>query len=478
MPELSLQNIEQISHDISRQEISFSHLLDELIDHVCCDVENEMLSGLSFSEAYQRVKLKIGHDCFRQIQKDTLYAVDFKYRNMRNTMKISGIAGTVLFGLAALFKIQHWPLAGVMMTLGAFILALIFLPSALGVLWKETHNKNRILLFVSGFIAGAFFITGTLFKVQHWPGADVVIMISVLAALLLFFPAVISMILKDEEIKKIRGVAFTAATGAIIYLLGMLFKIQHWALANILIFIGSIVLGIIALPWYTRITFKEEKNINGRFIFLVVAFLAIIIPGALINNSLQYAYEEGYIANQERQDSFYSYFYERNALLVSQMRDTTASRKALIIHGETIRLLEKIDEIQKKMVRESEGEPGKPALSDDKLINTPSGLKIRYKELSNPMHMIKMVETLPGDERTDITGLHASIEQYSGMISLLAPESRFTDFRRLLNPVVIMKSAHESNMHVSLMSVLHSLSLLKSNILTAESVALISLQQY
>ena len=72
---------------------------------------------------------------------------------MKNTMKISGIAGTVLFGFAALFKIQHWPGAGVMMTLGAVILAFVFLPSALGVLWKETHNKKPLFLFISAFLS-------------------------------------------------------------------------------------------------------------------------------------------------------------------------------------------------------------------------------------------------------------------------------------------------------------------------------------
>ena len=56
MPELSLHNIDQIRHDISRQEITFSHLLENLVDHICCDVEHEMQTGLDFSEAYRRVK--------------------------------------------------------------------------------------------------------------------------------------------------------------------------------------------------------------------------------------------------------------------------------------------------------------------------------------------------------------------------------------------------------------------------------------
>jgi len=129
MPELRLQHIDQIRGDITRQEITFSHLLEDLIDHVCCDVENEMQSGLNFSDAYQRVNQKMGPRRLKEIQEETLYLVDYKYRIMKNTMKISGVAGTIMFGFAALFKIQHWPGAGILMTLGALILVFVFLPS-------------------------------------------------------------------------------------------------------------------------------------------------------------------------------------------------------------------------------------------------------------------------------------------------------------------------------------------------------------
>ena len=115
MPELSLHHIDQISKDISREEISFSHLLEDLIDHVCCDVENEMQRGLDFSEAYKKVKQKMGSGRLKEIQRETLYSVDTKYRNMKNLVKISGAAGTIMFGLAAMFKIEHWPGAGQMM---------------------------------------------------------------------------------------------------------------------------------------------------------------------------------------------------------------------------------------------------------------------------------------------------------------------------------------------------------------------------
>jgi hypothetical protein len=68
-------------------------------------VEYEMQHGLSFSEAYGRIKKKLGPRRLKEIQEETLYAVDTKYRIMKNIMKISGIAGTIMFGFATLFKL-------------------------------------------------------------------------------------------------------------------------------------------------------------------------------------------------------------------------------------------------------------------------------------------------------------------------------------------------------------------------------------
>ena len=60
MPEIGLHHIEQINNQIRSHVITFLHLLDELIDHVCYNVEHEMQHGLNFSEAFNRVKMKMG----------------------------------------------------------------------------------------------------------------------------------------------------------------------------------------------------------------------------------------------------------------------------------------------------------------------------------------------------------------------------------------------------------------------------------
>ena len=282
MPDLTLQNIDQVSNDIQKEEIVFPHLLEELIDHICCDIENEMQSGLDFEEAYEKVRLKIGSRRLKEIQEETLYVVDTKYRHMKNTMKISAITGTVLLGFASLFKINHWPSAGIMMTLGAICLALIFLPSALGVLWKETKSGKRLFLFISAFFAGMFFILGILFKVQHWPGAGVMLSLSYLSGIIFFIPALFFSMLKDKE-RKIRRPAYILAfTGMTLHMLGLLFKIQHWPYSGLLLTTGMTILFVIALPLYTWIKWKDEKNVKAEYIYLLIASLAILIPSVLI----------------------------------------------------------------------------------------------------------------------------------------------------------------------------------------------------
>jgi hypothetical protein len=92
----------------------------------------------------------------KEIQEETLYAVDTKYRFMKNTMKISGVAGTVLFGFAALFKIQHWPGAGQMMTLGSSYPGICFPAlSPQCPLERDSQQKEAIPVHLSFFCRDA-----------------------------------------------------------------------------------------------------------------------------------------------------------------------------------------------------------------------------------------------------------------------------------------------------------------------------------
>jgi len=476
MPELSPENIEQITRDIRNQEITFSHLADDLIDHVCCDVESEMNNGLDFREAYRKIRLKIGHRRLKEIQEETLYAIDTKYRYMKNTMKISGIAGTVLFGFAVLFKLQHWAGAGIMMTLGAFILAFVFMPSSLGVLWKETRSTGKLFLFISAFLAGMFFIIGILFKVQHWPGAGTILILAMLTGVLCLIPALLVNRFRLLEKKSKRLVYIVGATGLIFFMAGISCKIQHWPLAEVLM-VSSIILFCIFLFMYTWITWKEEAFVSSRFLFIIIGSVAMIIPGAMINLNLQYSYEDGFYPNQDQQQAMYSFLYANNNSLMLGNHDTVGYARMEQIHSKTARLLTLISNIQVKMVQESEGEPGIPAISEDQIEQTQSGPVIRYRLLSRPFHPSPVRDFLqPGCITRE--ELNTALAEYKQIILEYTSDEELQKYTSLLEPSTYLPENNPENVTISLMSGLHSLELLKNGILTAEAKILTAVTRY
>lgn len=474
MPELSYNDLERISRDIRKEEITFSHLLDELIDHVCCEVEYEMSTGLSFKEAYNMVRQKIGPRRLKEIQEETLYAIDSKYRKMKTTMKISGIAGTVMLGFASLFKIQHWPGAGILMTLGAFTLAFIFMPSALGVLWKETHNRKKLFLFISAFFTAMFFILGTLFKIQHWPGAGLVLSLATFSGLFLFLPAILVHLLSDPERQNRRGAYILGTAGFVLYSFGMLFKIQHWPLATILMVTGLIIFGALALPWYVYIKWKDENNITSQFLFIILGLLLIIIPGMMINLNLRYAFEDGYFPHLYRQQEMYSYLKSNNEAFLAQYHDSVNYIQMEKIHSGTASVMKVINSIETKMVEEAEGEPGMPATITDQIRQGNAGPEIQFTSLKRPFHTAPFTDFLmPGT--TSRKELDRVIAEYRDIISAQLKDDGSGKYIGLLDTSVYFPAETQTRLDMSLLSGLHSLELLKNSLLTVELQALTSI---
>jgi hypothetical protein len=471
MPDISLQNIDQISRDVRGQEITFSHLPDDLIDHICCDVENEMQNGISFPEAYNRVKKRVGSRRLKEIQEETLYAVDLKYRKMKNTMKISGVAGTILFGLASLFKIQHWPGAGILITFGALVLAFLFLPSALAVLWKETRNTKRLILFITAFLAGLTFIAGTLFKIQHWPGAGYILLVGSATGILFFIPALLIDKLSDHDRKTKRPVYITGALGLAFFIAGMLFKYQHWPLSALFMVAGILLLCMVTFPLFTWITWKDNSHISSRFIFMVLGAFLLILPGALINLSLQRSYLDQYYPNNNQQTAMYNYLFANNSSFVSSLKDSSGYPELEQLHARTKRVLEVISNIQEGMVRESESKPGKTEVSSDQIIQTEAGKEVLYRALSKPFSTLPVRDfLLPGCKaRQDID---LAIIGYREFLSGIVPGEEVARYRNLLDPSTYLPGEAGVNSEISLMTGLHSLEVMKNGVLTVESCVL------
>lgn len=363
MPEIETVHIEQISRYIRHQDICFSHLPDELIDHVCCDVEEEMRLGLNFAEAWKLVRHRIGRERLREIQEETLLAVDTKYRNMKNTMKITGVLGTVMISFAALFKIMHLPGASILLTLGALVLVSLFLPASLVVLWKESHSGKRVFLFVSGFITGASYILGALFKIQHWPGSGILISLAVVSGVLLFLPALLVFRLRETDLRGKKPAYIIGAIGVLAYLVGFWFRIMHWPLASILVLAGSAIIFLVAFPWYTYITWKETEYVKAKFIFMVVAPLLCIVPAGLVSLNVTVSYDSTFSFFVERQVKVGDFIEGQNNLFIGQYTDSADYEVLAAIDRQTKEAMATIEKIIKDAGPEVSEETAQPAIA-------------------------------------------------------------------------------------------------------------------
>jgi hypothetical protein len=195
MAEISVKELKRVSTDIDQQGLTYTRLKNELLDHICCNVENYMNDGLTFNEAYRKVKREMGSRRIRQVQDATLYLINQKYRRMKRTMLVLGISTAVIIIVGTIFKMLHWPLSGILLTLGLASLSLVFIPLFVMVKIRDTRAKKKevnLFLLVTGLIAGILFSLGSLLKVQHWPGANITIGISLIFCflfLVLFFIA-------------------------------------------------------------------------------------------------------------------------------------------------------------------------------------------------------------------------------------------------------------------------------------------------
>jgi len=109
---------------------------------------------------------------------------------MKKLIYISGIIIAIVLTLGTSFKIQHWPGAGILLTISIVFFALFFIPAAL--LNNYQKEKKNAYLYISIFLTLLISFTAALFKIQHWPGAGILVMIGLIVPFVIFLPAYIS----------------------------------------------------------------------------------------------------------------------------------------------------------------------------------------------------------------------------------------------------------------------------------------------
>ena len=110
---------------------------------------------------------------------------------MKKSTPLIGFIASLFSIVGMMFKVMHWPGASVLLVLGLGALAFCFLPFyGYSVLYKLSDNKSK----AAGLFGSALFMSialGALFKIQHWPGASMFLFLAFALLVLLVFPALL-----------------------------------------------------------------------------------------------------------------------------------------------------------------------------------------------------------------------------------------------------------------------------------------------
>lgn len=118
---------------------------------------------------------------------------------MKQKIYFLGLAAAILMSTGAVFKVNHWPAAAIMMIIGTLVLVLLFLPAALMNHYKAEGNKQNKLLYIVTWITGFVVFTGMLYKIMHWPYAGYALLIALPFPYVVFLPVFLSVTSKNKN---------------------------------------------------------------------------------------------------------------------------------------------------------------------------------------------------------------------------------------------------------------------------------------
>jgi len=184
--------------------------------------------------------------------------------------------------------------------------------------------KTNFILNTVERIVAILIIVGVGFKLAHWPGASVIVLLS---GILFFIASMYRLINtinnKEWTIKYKWGNAFSILTG-IILATGIIFKQQHYPFANLLIYFGSalFLLAVILTNWKLPMS-KKQMVIAATFCLWVLLSLIFNVKHSTYKSNVQNHLIDMLAVNQmmtsslndETKNKVLNHFYEVDSII-------------------------------------------------------------------------------------------------------------------------------------------------------------------
>ena len=128
-------------------------------------------------------------------------------------------------------------------------------------------------IYILGIITSLVIFTGTIFKINHFPGAGILLTAGIVTLVIVFIPVALINHYKAEETRQYFWLHIVTWLTCFVSFTAMLFKIQHWPLTNLLMLVALPFPYVIFLPVFLKASSKD-KNFNIYNVVFVLSLLA------------------------------------------------------------------------------------------------------------------------------------------------------------------------------------------------------------
>ena len=180
-----------IEASVKNKGIQLPSLQDDIIDHLCCVVENQLGKGKEFDQLLEEAIADIAPHGLKDIQRQTIFLLNAKrIIIMKKVMYSIGFLGALSLTAGVVFKLFWYPGANTLFTIGMVTLLLIFIPLVAFDRYKVAISKTlseRLKIIIGAIAAVIAGITG-IFKMLHLQGADILLGITAIVFCFGFLP--------------------------------------------------------------------------------------------------------------------------------------------------------------------------------------------------------------------------------------------------------------------------------------------------
>jgi hypothetical protein len=138
---LTDEQIDRIETYVIQSKITIPSLRDDLIDHLCCEVEFRISAENDFEKSFDEAIRELAPTGLYKIEQETQFLLQPNKVIMKKVLYFIGLASTISMTMGLMFRIMHMPGSDQLINYGFFAFAFLFLPVIFG---RQLRNAAKL----------------------------------------------------------------------------------------------------------------------------------------------------------------------------------------------------------------------------------------------------------------------------------------------------------------------------------------------